>query len=503
MFKGFTKDLAGTADICSAVTDFSKLHAQTYLVPDGDEQILFGFESGKEEFAFTNQALITVSGENATTTRKLIERFEYRDFAVTNVQFETTGRVDRDCEIKFTLGGEKRVSIDTAKKEEDAVKKYYKDGLQSASQSLRLGKLEPTDGEDGLVGHASQTLGWLTQDYERLNSRCYKSVIVNALADHENSTIQVSSDNAGFFILLDYFEITSNLAEQFLINGSSCSYEPHISVTPFARIYEVPPNSPAAPSHIQKTRKYFTSSPSPDTSIRHLKTRWILYESQLTYQLTKCLAQVIMATLSQQFSLATHHFHSLRSPEAHNVICTSSSTLMEAALHQWLFRRECLENCIPVSSDEFSTIDACIPSSETIVFALSSKKEDFVVTDHAVWRICHVSRLSPFAILRRRDEVPRRCCFKRFAFKDHRITEVSYRVCGQIDVTLHITIDSVRSIKVGVIGSEEAEARAYFRVLQRRREGVRANKTYGKPTTCAEKEDFDTYYWAVDVLHSR
>uniref|UniRef100_K3X6U8 Bacterial Pleckstrin homology domain-containing protein n=1 Tax=Globisporangium ultimum (strain ATCC 200006 / CBS 805.95 / DAOM BR144) TaxID=431595 RepID=K3X6U8_GLOUD len=202
MFKGLTKDLAGTADICSAVTDLAKLHAQTYLVPDGDEQILFAFESAKEEFAFTNQALIMVCGENATTTRKLIERFEYRDFAVTNVQFETTGRVDRDCEIKFTLGGEKHVSIDIAKKEEDAVKKYYKvllalaraqeerarnwkfaqDGLQSASQSLKLGKLEPTETNGGLAGYASQTLGWLTQDFERLNPRCYKSVIVNVLA---------------------------------------------------------------------------------------------------------------------------------------------------------------------------------------------------------------------------------------------------------------------------------------------------------------------------------
>ncbi|KAF1313447.1 P-loop containing nucleoside triphosphate hydrolase, partial [Globisporangium splendens] len=412
MFKGFTKDLAGTADICSAVTDFSKLHAQTYLVPDGDEQTLFAFESGKEEFAFTNQALITVSDENATTTRKLIERFEYRDFAVTNVQFETTGRVDRDCEIKFTLGGEKHVSIDIAKKEEDAVKKYYKDGLQSASQSLRLGKLEPTDGEGGLVGHTSQTLSWLTQDYERLNPRCYKSVIVDALAGRASKEWYISHKE---------------------------------------------------------------------------------WHSPL----------LLFDHLSQRFSLAAHHFHSPRSPEAHNVIRTSSSTLMEAALHQWLFRRECLENCIPVSSDEFSTIDACIPSSETTVFALSSKKEGFVVTDHAVWRICRVSRLSPFAILRRRDEAPRRCYFKRFAFKDHRITEVSYRVCGQIDVMLHITIDSVHSIKVGVIGSEEAEARAYFRVLQRRREGVRANKTYGKPATCAEKEDFAIYCWAVDVLHSR
>lgn len=204
MFKGLTKDLTGTADICNAVTDFTKLHVHTYLLPDGEagEEILFAFASAKEEFVFTNQALITVCGENATTTRKRIERFDFRDFLVTNVQFETTGRVDRDCEIKFTIGGDKEVSIDIAKKEEDAVKKYYKalvalgraqeervrnwkfaqDGLRSASQSLKLRTVEPADA-NWLAGQASQTLSWLTHDFERLNPRCYKSVIVKALAD--------------------------------------------------------------------------------------------------------------------------------------------------------------------------------------------------------------------------------------------------------------------------------------------------------------------------------
>lgn len=199
MFKGLTKDLAGTADICSIATDVRKLQAHTYLVGTGEE-IVFAFASGKDEFAFTNEALITVRGENATTTRRVVERLELRDHALSNVKFETTGRVDRDCELKFTLRGDQNVSIDIAKKEEDAAKRYYKalvalareqehrarmwsfaqTGLERATQSL---KLHATADAGGLPSHATQTLEWLTSDFERINPRCFKDVLVRALSD--------------------------------------------------------------------------------------------------------------------------------------------------------------------------------------------------------------------------------------------------------------------------------------------------------------------------------
>ncbi|GAB9465490.1 hypothetical protein Gpo141_00002897 [Globisporangium polare] len=220
MLKGLTKDLTGTADICSIVSaDFSKLDASAYVLsasasapaaPHQKEEILFAFASAKEQFAFTNEALITVCGENATTTRKVVERIEYRDARIRNVQFETTGRVDRDCEIKFVIG-DHDMSIDIAKKEENEAKRYYKalvalareqgersrrwdfaqNGLTNAAESLKLG--DSTVGHEqrssgrGLVGQANQVLEWLSHDFERLNARCYKDVIVNALA---NATIQ-------------------------------------------------------------------------------------------------------------------------------------------------------------------------------------------------------------------------------------------------------------------------------------------------------------------------
>uniref|UniRef100_K3X6T7 Bacterial Pleckstrin homology domain-containing protein n=1 Tax=Globisporangium ultimum (strain ATCC 200006 / CBS 805.95 / DAOM BR144) TaxID=431595 RepID=K3X6T7_GLOUD len=197
MFRGFAKDLAGTADICNTVTNVTKIQGATYLLPG--EEILFAFASAKEEFVFTNEALLTVHGENAMTTRKLVLRYEYRDHRITHVQFETTGRVDRDCEIKFRIG-EFDMSIDIAKKEEELVKQHYKtlvtlsreqekrahnwsfarEALDKSSDAMKInGYSDPTL---NLTNHASGTLEWLEADFNRLNPRSYHAEIQAALA---------------------------------------------------------------------------------------------------------------------------------------------------------------------------------------------------------------------------------------------------------------------------------------------------------------------------------
>jgi hypothetical protein len=191
MFKGLTQDLSGSADICTAVEDPATLAAASYLLPH--ETILFAFQSPKEEFVFTNEALITVKGENATTTRKLVERHEFRESLISDVTFETTGRIDRDCEIKFRIG-ESDISIDILRKQEGAVKKYYKallvlsreqqrrrvnwqfanDGLAKTTAAIKLRGV-------GLTQQADDVLGWMQVDFERLHSRCYKEAIERAL----------------------------------------------------------------------------------------------------------------------------------------------------------------------------------------------------------------------------------------------------------------------------------------------------------------------------------
>ncbi|TMW58303.1 hypothetical protein Poli38472_011891 [Pythium oligandrum] len=177
----------------------------------GAEKTLFAFQSAKDEFVFTNEALILVKGESAASTRRTAERLEYRDHFLTNVQFETTGRLDRDCEIKFLIG-DREVSIDIARKEEKTVKVYYKalvalereqqnrqhawkgatDRLADASNTLSLNRLPPSNQANLLVTtttaspetvtqQANRVLEWMKVDYERLNARCYQVILSRAL----------------------------------------------------------------------------------------------------------------------------------------------------------------------------------------------------------------------------------------------------------------------------------------------------------------------------------
>lgn len=192
MFKGLTKDLTGTADICNTAKDFSKLHACSYLLPG--EDIMLAFESAKEEFAFTNEALIMTLGENATTTRKFVQRATYRDCPISKVFFETTGRVDRDCEIKFQIG-EYDVSIDIARKEEEFAKGFYKTLLllarEQKSRARSWSQAEKGLGESAdslkimtghdLVSQASGAAAWLENAFIERNPRCYREVIAGAL----------------------------------------------------------------------------------------------------------------------------------------------------------------------------------------------------------------------------------------------------------------------------------------------------------------------------------
>ncbi|KAI8897451.1 hypothetical protein BC833DRAFT_593821 [Globomyces pollinis-pini] len=68
-----------------------------------------------------------MSGVSATTTRRLIQRYNYSSYIISNVRFETAGMgmTDRDVELKFNLNGS-NVSIDIWKKEIETAKFYYK-----------------------------------------------------------------------------------------------------------------------------------------------------------------------------------------------------------------------------------------------------------------------------------------------------------------------------------------------------------------------------------------
>jgi hypothetical protein len=193
MLKGLASDLTGSSDICRPVRDFEKCLAFQYLLPT--ESIVFALQSSKEEFSFTNEALIRVEGENATTTRKLVERFEYKSHCVSDVKFETAGRADRDCEIKFTIGTS-HISIDVATAEEPEARIYYKVlELLGREQRSNLRKWEHTT---TALGHAATALrlrdgvltkqtdelaSWLEAKHKQLQPRCYRDVLVATLQE--------------------------------------------------------------------------------------------------------------------------------------------------------------------------------------------------------------------------------------------------------------------------------------------------------------------------------
>ncbi|KAJ3414726.1 hypothetical protein HDV05_006163 [Chytridiales sp. JEL 0842] len=127
MFKNIASDLSGSADVCK-VLNRAQLQGEpilSYLLPH--EVGYFAFKSGKEIHIFTDLAYITITGANATTTRKYVDRHEYYESHITNVCFETAGMgiSDRDVELKFNMDG-RSVSIDIWKNEIETAKVYYK-----------------------------------------------------------------------------------------------------------------------------------------------------------------------------------------------------------------------------------------------------------------------------------------------------------------------------------------------------------------------------------------
>lgn len=124
MFSGASKlmgEAIGTSDNCTIVPRERIRQESAYdqfLIPSETPHVLF--KSSKREFFFTNRALYIIQGEAAVGTKRTIQRFEYADYPITNVHFETAGMgvTDLDCELKFTIAGS-HISIDIRKNESD------------------------------------------------------------------------------------------------------------------------------------------------------------------------------------------------------------------------------------------------------------------------------------------------------------------------------------------------------------------------------------------------
>ncbi len=127
MFKKIAADALGLSDIGVVISheDFDKTDADDFILHEIDEKIYFLIKTKADEYCFTNRALIHVDGANAMSKKRLLRRYDYSMFKVSEVFLETAGTIDLDVEIKFTIGDIK-LSIDIHKRFIDEIKDLYK-----------------------------------------------------------------------------------------------------------------------------------------------------------------------------------------------------------------------------------------------------------------------------------------------------------------------------------------------------------------------------------------
>lgn len=127
MFGKIASDMLGISDIGSVVKpeDYNKVDSDDYVMHEEEEKIYFLIKSKTDEYCFTNKALIHLDGTSAMSKKRMLHRYSYGNYKISNVHLETAGTVDLDVEIKFSIG-EKAFSIDVHKKHIEELKDLYK-----------------------------------------------------------------------------------------------------------------------------------------------------------------------------------------------------------------------------------------------------------------------------------------------------------------------------------------------------------------------------------------
>ncbi len=170
MFKKLAAEALGISDIGVIVgpADYNKVDADDYLFSEDGEQIFFLIKSKKDEYCFTNLALIHVDGDSAVSSKRSIKRYDYASHQISNVSIETAGTLDMDIELKFSLDNTV-FSIDVKKAHIEQLKDIYKalitigkqqkrdavcrdNALRALDATASVHKLNVAPGENGLVG---------------------------------------------------------------------------------------------------------------------------------------------------------------------------------------------------------------------------------------------------------------------------------------------------------------------------------------------------------------
>ena len=146
MFKKLAAEALGISDIGVIVSpkDYDKVDADDYLFSEDGEQIFFLIKSKKDEYCFTNLALIHVDGDSAVSSKRSIKRYDYASTHIANVSIETAGTLDMDVELKFSAG-DTTFSIDVKKSHIEQLKDIYKALISIGRQQHRDDALRALD----------------------------------------------------------------------------------------------------------------------------------------------------------------------------------------------------------------------------------------------------------------------------------------------------------------------------------------------------------------------
>lgn len=159
MFKKLASEALGLSDIGIIVppSDFNKVDADDYLFTEDGEKIFFLIKSKKDEYCFTNLALVHVDGDSAVSSKRTIKRYDYANYRFGNVMIETAGTIDMDVELKFVVGDSLTYSIDVRKNFIEQLKDIYK-------ALITIGKMQQRDAQ--ARDNAMQCLGVMGSMYK-------------------------------------------------------------------------------------------------------------------------------------------------------------------------------------------------------------------------------------------------------------------------------------------------------------------------------------------------
>jgi hypothetical protein len=183
VFKKLAAEALGISDVgvIIAPADYNKVDADDYLFHEDGEKIFFLIKSKKDEYCFTNFALVHVDGESAVSSKRTIKRYEYGSHRISGVTIETAGTIDMDVELKFHLD-ERPFSID--------VRKSHLEGLKDIYKALTtIGRLQAR--HEQARANAHRTLDAVASMYKVGTAATDDAVVrqFNAILENFNATV--------------------------------------------------------------------------------------------------------------------------------------------------------------------------------------------------------------------------------------------------------------------------------------------------------------------------